>query len=196
LWIKRKNAVGDAGPINCSSFSNRTKEEAEGTVTRRRRVGDFDGQQQNDVVVVTVIKPVPPRNVVEIPLDEVAQPPQVGVLPPTIRGRRATADFLEQSMASGFARLQWYFSIVKKYLALESSAATSLMSFRPVIGVPPPHLPLHPLEAQCLRMIGLAVAPLKARPDVAIPACLTRSRSETCSSTSSELQMRRKVPQI
>jgi hypothetical protein len=28
--------------------------------------------------------------------DEVAQPPQVVVLPPTVRGRWATADFLEQ----------------------------------------------------------------------------------------------------
>jgi hypothetical protein len=37
-------------------------------------VGILDGQQRN-VVVVTVIKPVPPRNVVEILLDEVAQPP-------------------------------------------------------------------------------------------------------------------------
>jgi hypothetical protein len=34
-------------------------------------VGILDGQQWN-VVVVTVIKPVPPRNVVEILLDEVA----------------------------------------------------------------------------------------------------------------------------
>jgi hypothetical protein len=37
-------------------------------------VGILDGQQRN-VVVVTVIKPVPPRNVVEILLDEVVQPP-------------------------------------------------------------------------------------------------------------------------
>jgi hypothetical protein len=48
-------------------------------------VGILDGQQWN-VVVVAVIKPVPPRNVVEILLDEVAQPPQVGVLPPAVRG--------------------------------------------------------------------------------------------------------------
>jgi hypothetical protein len=48
-------------------------------------VGILDGQQQN-VVVVTVIKPVQPRNVVEILLDEVAQPPQVVVLPPAVRG--------------------------------------------------------------------------------------------------------------
>jgi hypothetical protein len=59
-------------------------------------VGILDGQQWN-VVVVAVIKPVPPRNVVEILLDEVAQPPlQVVVLPPAVRGRRAGADFLEQ----------------------------------------------------------------------------------------------------
>jgi hypothetical protein len=37
-------------------------------------VGILDGQQWN-VVVVTAIKLVPPRNVVEILLDEVAQPP-------------------------------------------------------------------------------------------------------------------------
>jgi hypothetical protein len=37
-------------------------------------VGILDVQQWN-VIVVTVIKPVPPRNVVEILLDEVAQPP-------------------------------------------------------------------------------------------------------------------------
>jgi hypothetical protein len=48
-------------------------------------VGILDGQQRN-VVVVTVIKQVPPRNVVEILLDEVAQLPQVGVLPPVVRG--------------------------------------------------------------------------------------------------------------
>jgi hypothetical protein len=35
-------------------------------------VGILDEQQRN--VVVVVIKPVPPRNVVEILLDEVAQP--------------------------------------------------------------------------------------------------------------------------
>jgi hypothetical protein len=57
-------------------------------------VGILDGQQQN-VVVVAVIKPVQPRIVVEILLDEVAQPPQVVVLPPAVRGRRAAADFLE-----------------------------------------------------------------------------------------------------
>jgi hypothetical protein len=37
-------------------------------------VGILDGQQWN-VIVTVVIKPVPPRNVVEILLDEVAQPP-------------------------------------------------------------------------------------------------------------------------
>jgi hypothetical protein len=55
----------------------------------------MDWQQRIVVVVVAVIKPVPPRNVVEIPLDEVVQPPQVVVLPPVVRGRRAAADFLE-----------------------------------------------------------------------------------------------------
>jgi hypothetical protein len=48
-------------------------------------VGILDGQQRK-VVVVAVIKPVPPRNVVEILLDEVAQLPQVVVLLPAIRG--------------------------------------------------------------------------------------------------------------
>jgi hypothetical protein len=36
LRIKRRNVVGDAGQINCSSFSNRIEEEAEGTAARRR----------------------------------------------------------------------------------------------------------------------------------------------------------------
>jgi hypothetical protein len=57
-------------------------------------VGILDGQQWN-VVVVTVIKPVPSRNVVEILLDEVAQLPQVVVLSPAVRGRWAATDFLE-----------------------------------------------------------------------------------------------------
>jgi hypothetical protein len=48
-------------------------------------VGIMDGQQRN-VFVVAVIKPVPPRNVVKILPDEVAQPPQVVVLPPAIWG--------------------------------------------------------------------------------------------------------------
>jgi hypothetical protein len=58
-------------------------------------VGILDRKQWNVVVVVTIIKPVPPRNVVEILLDKVAQPPQVVVLPPAVRGRQAAADFLE-----------------------------------------------------------------------------------------------------
>jgi hypothetical protein len=57
-------------------------------------MGILDGQQRN-VVVVAVIKPIQPRNVVEILLVEVAQPPQAVVLPPAVRGRRAVADFLE-----------------------------------------------------------------------------------------------------
>jgi hypothetical protein len=44
-----RNAVGDAGQINCSSFSYRTKEEAERTTAHRRcrcaRFGDFDTQE-------------------------------------------------------------------------------------------------------------------------------------------------------
>jgi hypothetical protein len=58
-------------------------------------VGILDGQQRNVIVVVTVIKPVQPHNVVEILLDEVVQPPQVVALPPVVRGRRSAADFLE-----------------------------------------------------------------------------------------------------
>jgi hypothetical protein len=49
-------------------------------------VGILDRQQRNIVVVVAVIKQVQPRNVVEILLDEVAQPPQVVVLSPAVRG--------------------------------------------------------------------------------------------------------------
>jgi nicotinic acid phosphoribosyltransferase len=46
LRIKNRNVVGDAGRINCSSFSNRTKEEVEGTAAcrRRARFGGFDTQ--------------------------------------------------------------------------------------------------------------------------------------------------------
>jgi nicotinic acid phosphoribosyltransferase len=42
----KRDAVGNTGRINCSSFSNRTKEEAEGTAARRRRAhfGGFDTQ--------------------------------------------------------------------------------------------------------------------------------------------------------
>jgi hypothetical protein len=43
-----------------------------------------------------------------------------------------------------------------------------------LIRVLAPHQPLHPHEAQCLWMIGLAEVPLKARPEVAILACLTK----------------------
>jgi hypothetical protein len=49
LRIKKRNAVGDAGRINYSSLSNRTKQEAEGTATlrrpRRARFGGFDTQE-------------------------------------------------------------------------------------------------------------------------------------------------------
>jgi hypothetical protein len=58
-------------------------------------VNILDGQQRNVVIIIAVIKTSQPRNVVEILLDEVAQPPQVVVLPPTVRGRRSAADFLE-----------------------------------------------------------------------------------------------------
>jgi hypothetical protein len=48
LWIKKGNVVGDAGRINCSSFSKRTKEEAKGIAACRRphcaRFGGFDTQ--------------------------------------------------------------------------------------------------------------------------------------------------------
>jgi hypothetical protein len=58
-------------------------------------VGILDGQQRNVLIVIAVIKPVQPRNVVKILLDVVAEPLQVVVLPPTVRGRRSAADFLE-----------------------------------------------------------------------------------------------------
>jgi hypothetical protein len=49
LRIKKRNVVGDAGWINCSSFSSRTKEVAEGTVARHHprnaRFGGFDIQE-------------------------------------------------------------------------------------------------------------------------------------------------------
>jgi hypothetical protein len=67
-------------------------------------VGILDGQQRN-VVVVVVIKPVPPHNVVKILLDEVAQPPQVWVLLSVVRGRRAAADFLEKCHGFGVRRI-------------------------------------------------------------------------------------------
>jgi hypothetical protein len=48
IQIKKRNVIGDAGRINCSSFSNRIKEEAEGTATRcrphRAHFGGFDTQ--------------------------------------------------------------------------------------------------------------------------------------------------------
>jgi hypothetical protein len=47
-------------------------------------VGILDGEQWN--IVIAVIKPVPPRNVVEILVDELAQSPQVVVLPLAVRG--------------------------------------------------------------------------------------------------------------
>jgi hypothetical protein len=97
-------------------------------------VGIRDGQQQNVIIVATVIKLIPPCNVVEILLDEVAQPPQVGVLPSAVRGTRDAVDFLEQCQGFGVRWVQRYFSIAKKYLAPEFSAATSLMSFRPLSG--------------------------------------------------------------
>jgi hypothetical protein len=49
LRIKKRNVIGDARQIKYSSFSNRTKEEAECTATRRhpRRAhfGSFDTQE-------------------------------------------------------------------------------------------------------------------------------------------------------
>jgi hypothetical protein len=93
-------------------------------------VGILDQQQRNVVVVIAVIKLVQPRNVVEILLDEVAQPPQVVVLPPA-----AGCGSWSSDMALGSAGLQRYLSIAKKYLAPESSAAAaSPMSFRPLSG--------------------------------------------------------------
>jgi hypothetical protein len=97
-------------------------------------VGILDGQQRN-VVVVAVIKLVQPHNVVEILLDEVAQPPQVVVLPPAVRGDGPLLISWSSGMSSGSVGLQRYFNIAKKYLAPESSAAVaSPMSFRPYRG--------------------------------------------------------------
>jgi hypothetical protein len=97
--------------------------------------GILDRQQWNVVVVVAVIKPVQPHNVVEILLDEVAQPPQVVVLLPAVRGDGPPLISWSSAMASGSVGLQRYFSIAKKYLALDSSAAAaSPMSFRPLSG--------------------------------------------------------------
>jgi hypothetical protein len=49
LRIKKRNVVNEEGRINCSSFSNRTKEEAEGTAAhhcrRRACFGSFDTQE-------------------------------------------------------------------------------------------------------------------------------------------------------
>jgi hypothetical protein len=66
-------------------------------------VGILDGQQRN--VVIAVIKPVPPCNVVEMLVEEVLQSPQVVVLPPAVRGRRAATDFLEQCHGFGVRRV-------------------------------------------------------------------------------------------
>jgi hypothetical protein len=85
-------------------------------------VGILDGQQRN-VVVVAVNKPVSPRNVVDIPF---FHRPSGGDGPLLISWSSA--------MASGSAGLQRYFSIAKKYLAPESSAVASPMSFRPLSG--------------------------------------------------------------
>jgi hypothetical protein len=64
-------------------------------------VGILDGQQWNVVVVVAVINPIQPCNVVEILLDEVAQPPQVVVLPPTVRGNEPPLISWSNAIASG-----------------------------------------------------------------------------------------------
>jgi hypothetical protein len=96
-------------------------------------VGILDGQQRN-VIVVAVIKPVPPRNVVEILLDEVAYRRRLGFFHWPSGGDGPPLISWSSAMASGSAGLQRYFSIAKKYLALESSAAASPMSFRALSG--------------------------------------------------------------
>jgi hypothetical protein len=97
-------------------------------------VGILDGQQCN-VVIVAVIRPLPPRNVVEILLDEVAQPPEVGVLPPAVWGRRATADFLEQCHSFGVRRVATILQHRSEVLGTGVfSAAASPMRFRPLSG--------------------------------------------------------------
>jgi hypothetical protein len=58
------------------------------------------------------------------------------VLPPAVRGRLPPLISWTSAMASGSVGLQGYFSITKKYLAPESSAAASSpMSFRPLSGL-------------------------------------------------------------
>jgi hypothetical protein len=93
----------------------------------------LDGQQWN-VVVIAVIKPVPRRNIVDILLDEVAQRRKLWFFHRPSGGDGLPLISWSSAMASGSARLQRYFNIAKKYLAPESSAATSLMSFTPLSG--------------------------------------------------------------
>jgi hypothetical protein len=101
---------------------------------RNADVGILDGQQWN-VVVVAVIKPVQPRNVVEILLDEVAQPLMLWFFHRPSGGDGSPLIYWSSAMSSGSAGLQRYFSIAKKYLAPESSeAVASPMSFRPLSG--------------------------------------------------------------
>jgi hypothetical protein len=123
-------------------------------------VGILDGQQRN-VIVVSVIKPVPPSNVVEIRLEEVAQPPQVVVLPPAVRGQQSSLisgavprlrDPPGCNSTSALLRSTWHRSFQQRISDV----------LQTLIEVPPPHQPLHHLEAQCLQMIGLAEALLKA----------------------------------
>jgi hypothetical protein len=87
-----------------------------------------------DVDDLVVIKPVPPSNVVEILLDEVAQSPQVGVLPLAVRGRRATADFLEQCNGFGVHRVATVLQHRKEVLGTRVFSSGILMSFRPISG--------------------------------------------------------------
>jgi hypothetical protein len=70
--------------------------------------------------------------------------------------------------------LQQYFSTAKVLGTGVFSSGGISDELQTFIEVSPPHQPHHPLEAQYLRMIGLAEAPLKARPDVEILARRTK----------------------
>jgi hypothetical protein len=77
-------------------------------------------------------------------------------------------------MASGSAEFATVLQHREEVLGTGVFSSDIYDELQTLIGVPPPHQPLHPFEAQCLQMIGLIEAPLKARPDVAILAHRTK----------------------
>jgi hypothetical protein len=101
-------------------------------------VGILDGQQRN-LLVLAVIKPVPSRNVVEIQLHKVAQPPQVVVLPPVVRGRRAASNFLEQCHGFGVCQVATELQHQKKVLSTRVFSSGTSDEVQTLIGVLPPH---------------------------------------------------------